>query len=147
MFTADSGAVHSVHFLTRDDVVFHADGTQLECIRWRQADRVDVLFKGHTGDQEQVGSVRVRTQNEVHNSKSPFRVDGGAVAIMFGLMSCFSGLPDPAPLSSYCFGKSVRVVRYGRALREIEEVVAKFGRCVSEERPLSSRQEETYRIE
>ena len=29
MFAADSGAVHSVHCLTRGDVAFYADGTQL----------------------------------------------------------------------------------------------------------------------
>ena len=40
------------------------------------------------------------------------------------LTSCFSNLPDHAPVSSYRGGKSVRVVRYGRALRVIKELVA-----------------------
>ena len=31
MFAADSGAVHSVHCLTRGDVAIDADGTQLHC--------------------------------------------------------------------------------------------------------------------
>ena len=128
MFAADSGAIHSVHCLTRGDVAFYADGTQLEYLRWRQADKVEVRFTGHKGDQEQVGSVRVRTRTEVRGSKSSFRVDGGAVALMLELMSCFPGLPDHAPLSSYRCGKSVRVVRYGRALRAIKELVAKSGR-------------------
>ena len=43
-------------------------------------------------------------------------------------MSCFPSLPDNAPLFSYRCGKSVRVDRYGRALRAIQELVAKSGR-------------------
>ena len=43
-------------------------------------------------------------------------------------MSCLPSLPDHAPVSSYRCGKSVRVVRYGRALRAIKELVARFGR-------------------
>ena len=106
MFGVDSGAVHSAHSLTRGGGVVYADGTQLECMRLWQADRVEVRFKGHTGDQEQIGSVRVRTRNEVRRSKSSFRVDGGAVALMLELMSCFSSLPDHAPLSSCRCGNS-----------------------------------------
>ena len=44
--------VHSVHCLTRDDITVYAGSTQLQYIRWRQADRVEVRFKGHKGDQE-----------------------------------------------------------------------------------------------
>ena len=82
-------------------------------------------FKGHKDDQKQIGSIRVRTRNEVRGSNSSFRVDGGAVALMLELMSCFSSLPDHASFSSYRYGKSVGVMRYGRALRAIKEVVAK----------------------
>ena len=60
------------------------------------------------------------------------RADGGAVALMLELMSCFPGLPDHGPLSSYQCGKDVRVVRYGRALRAIKEVVAESGRNPNE---------------
>ena len=128
MFAADSGAVHSARCLTRRDFAFYAGITQLKYIRWRQADRVEVCFKGHMGDQEQMGSVRVRTRIEVNGSKSSFREDGCAVALMLELMSCFPRLPDHAPLSSYRCGMSSRVVRYGRALRAIKELVAKSGR-------------------
>ena len=141
MFAADSGAVQSAHCPARGDVAFYADGTQMEHMRWRQADRVKVRFKGHKGDQEQMGSVRVRTRTEVHGSKSSFRVDGSADALMLelchaflafpttppsprivvtcpnvGVMSCFSSLPDHASLPSYRCDKSVRVMRYGSAL-------------------------------
>ena len=54
-----------------------------------------------------MGSVRVRTQTEVHGSKSSVRVYGGAVSLRLELMSCFSSFPDHAPLSSYRSGKSV----------------------------------------
>ena len=33
MFASDFEAVHSVHCLTRGDVVFYADGTQFEYMR------------------------------------------------------------------------------------------------------------------
>ena len=42
MLATDSGAVQSVHCLTRGDIAFYADGTQLQYMRWRQADRVDM---------------------------------------------------------------------------------------------------------
>ena len=42
MFATDSGAVHRVHCLTRGDVAFNDDVTQLEYLRWRQADRVEM---------------------------------------------------------------------------------------------------------
>ena len=40
-----------------------------------------------------------------------------------------SSLPDHPPLSSYRSGKSVWVVRYGRALRGIKEIIVKS--CLS----------------
>ena len=89
-------------------------------------------FKGHNGEQEQMGSVHVRTRTEVHGSKSSFGVYGGAVALVLELMSCFSSLPDNAPLSSYRSGKSIRMVRHGHALRAIKEIVAKSGRSPDE---------------
>ena len=75
-----------------------------------------------------MGSVRVRTRTEFRGSKSSFRVYGGAVALMLELMSCFSSLPDHAPLSSHRCYKSVRVMWYGRALRAIKELAAQSGR-------------------
>ena len=63
-----------------------------------------------------------------------------AVALRLMLMSCLLRLPDHASLASYRLGGSVRVVRcgrlgspvkvvtYGRALREFKEVVAKSRR-------------------
>ena len=70
MFAAVSGAVHPVPCLTRGKVAFYAGGAQLKYIRWRQTDRVEVRCKGHNGDEEQMGSVRVRTRTEVGGSKS-----------------------------------------------------------------------------
>ena len=44
------------------------------------------------------------------------------------LMSCFLSLPDHALLASSWLGSSARVVRCGRALRAVKEVVAKSRR-------------------
>ena len=97
-------------------------------MRWLQADNVEARLKGYKGDQEQIGSVPVRTRNEVCESRPPFSADGSAVALMSALMPCFPGFPDHAPLSSCRCGKAVRVVRYGRALRAVKEVVTRSGR-------------------
>ena len=43
-------------------------------------------------------------------------------------MSCHRSLPASAPLSSYNCGKSVRVLRYGHALRAFRDIVANAGR-------------------
>ena len=43
-------------------------------------------------------------------------------------MPYFLGLLDHASLASYRLGSTVIVVRYGRTLREVEEVVAKSRR-------------------
>ena len=80
-------------------------------------------FEGRIGDQEQIGSVCVRTRDEVCGSRLSCRAGGGAVALRLELMSCFLGLPDHSRLASYQLDSSVRVVRYGRALRAIKEVV------------------------
>ena len=98
-FAADSGPVHSGHYLTRCDVAFHAGGTQMEYKRWGQPDRVEVRFKGHKGDQEQMGSVRVRTRIKVCRSKSSFRKANGVVTLLLELMSAFLAFPTTPPSS------------------------------------------------
>ena len=77
----------------------------------QQPEKVEVHLKGHRGYQEQVGSVRVRTRSEFRGLRSPFRADGGTVALMLELVSGVPGFPHHAPLSSYRCGKAVRVVR------------------------------------
>ena len=67
----------------------------------------------------------MRTRDEVRGLRSPERTDGGAVMFRLVLMSSFLSLDDHALLASYRRGSSVRVVGYGRALRYIEEIVAK----------------------
>ena len=125
MFAADSGVIHDVHCLTRGDVAFYAQGTRLDNDRWHQADKVEMRFMACKGDQKQIGSVHVRTRDEIRGSRSSYRADGGGVARMLELMSCFPDLCDHAPLASYRFGSFVRVMRYGRALRAVKDVVAR----------------------
>lgn len=104
---------------------------------------------GQNVDLERVGSVGVRTRNEARGPRSFFWADGGAVALILELMSGFPGFPNyVTPRSSYRCGKTVRVVRYGRAFGEIESsrswrrhvglpMSPPCNRCVSEERPRS----------
>ena len=128
MFASDSGVVHPAYCLTRGDVAFFAGNVQLAFALWPTADKIEVRVRGHKGDQDQIGTVRVRTRDEVTGPRAGYRADGGAVALMVELMSCLRSLPASAPLFSYNCGKSVRVFWYGHALRVFRDVVANAGR-------------------
>ena len=56
----------------------------------------------------------------------------GAVALRLVLMSRVLSLPDHAPPASYRLGSCVRVVRYGRAHRAVQEIVAKSRRYLDD---------------
>ena len=84
--------------------------------------------RGHKGEQDQIGSVRVRTRDDITGPHAGFRADGGAVALVVELMSCHRSLLASAPISSYNCGKSVRVLRYGHALQAFRDIVANAGR-------------------
>ena len=129
VFASDSGVVHPAHCLNRGDVAFFAGDVQLAYALWPIADKIEVHVRGHKGDQDQIFSVRVRTRNEITGPRAGYRADGGAVALMMELMSCHRSLPASALLFSYNCGKSVRVLRYGHALRAFRDiVVANAGR-------------------
>ncbi|CAB1109801.1 unnamed protein product [Ectocarpus sp. CCAP 1310/34] len=128
MFANSSGVVHPVHCLTRRDVAFFRGSRQLEYMHWQQADRVEIRFRGHKGDQGQIGDVRARTRDEVHGPRSGYRANGGAVALMVASLSCHATLPDSAPLSSYRSGQEVKVLKYDQALRALREIVERSGR-------------------
>ena len=128
MFAFDSGVVHPEHCLTRRNVAFFAGDVQLAFALWPTADKIEVRVRGHKGDHNQIGSVRVRTRDEITGPRAGYRADGGAVALMVELMSCHSSLPASAPFSSYNCGKSARVLRYGHALRAFRDIVANAGR-------------------
>ena len=56
------------------------------------------------------------------------RVPGsGAVALMVELLSGYPTLPESAPLSSYRYGKEVRVRGYTQALGALRELVVEAG--------------------
>ena len=128
VFASDSGVVHPAHCLTRGDVAFFAGDAQLAYALWPTAGKIEVRVRGHKGDQDMTGSVRVRTRDEITGPRSGYRAGGGAVTLMVELMSCHRSLPASAPLSSYSCGKSVRVLRYGHALRAFRDLVANAGR-------------------
>ena len=128
MFASDSGVVHPAHCLTRGDVAFFAGDAQLAYALWTTADKIEVRVRGHKGDQDMIGSVRVRTRDEITGPRSGYRAGGGAVALMVELMSCHRSLPASPPISSYNCGKSVRVLRYGHALRAFRDIAANAGR-------------------
>ena len=127
MFATSSGKVRPAHCLTRRDVALFRGDKSVGIPDWRQADRIEVHFRGHKGDQEQRGNVKVCTQGDVHGPRSGHRADGGAVALM-ELSSCHPTLPDGVPLSSYRSGEKIHVWKYDQVLRAFREVVEKSGR-------------------
>ena len=128
VFASDSGVVHPAHCLTRRDVASFAGDAQLAYVLWPTADKIEVRLRGHKGDRGMIGSVRVRTRDKITGPRSGCRAGGGTVALMVELVSCHRSLPTSAPLSSYNCGKSVRVLRYGHALRAFRDIVANAGR-------------------
>ena len=52
VFASASGVAHAAHCLTRGDVAFFAGEQQLGILEWHRADRVEVRFRGHKGDQK-----------------------------------------------------------------------------------------------
>ena len=73
MFASSSGVVHTVHCLRRRDVAFFRGSRPLKYVEWRQADKIEVHFRGHKGDQAQEGDVRVRTRDVIHGPQSGYR--------------------------------------------------------------------------
>ena len=128
IFVSSSGVAHPVHCLTRKDVAFFSGNNQLEYVHWRQADKMEMNFRGHKRDQDQIGEVRARTRDEISGPQSGYRADGGAVDLMVELMSCHATLPDDAPLSSYRIGREVKVLKHGQALQVSRGIVNKSGR-------------------
>ena len=104
MFASDSGVVHPAHRLTRGDVALFAGDAHLAYALWPTADKIKVRVRGHKGDQDMIGSVRVRTRDEITGPRSGYRAG-----------SLHRSLPASAPLSLYNCGKSVRVLRYGHS--------------------------------
>ena len=98
VFASDSGVVHPAHCLTRGDVAFFAGDVHLAYALWPTADKIEVRVRGHKGDQDQIGSVCVRTRDEITGPLAGYRADGGAVALMGELMSCHRSLPASTPL-------------------------------------------------
>ena len=96
-------------------------------MQWRLADRVEIHFRGHKGDQEG-GEVRVHTRDEVRGPYAGYRANGGAVALVLELMSCYATLPADAPLSSYRDDRGVKIWKYNETLRALREIVEKSGR-------------------
>lgn len=113
VFANDAGVAHASHCLTRADVALFSGNVQLGFRNYRKADRVELRFRGHKGDQDERGNIRVRTRDHVRGPQSGVRACGGAVALVVELLSCHATLPDSAPLSSFREkGGAVRVVKH-----------------------------------
>ena len=70
VWAKDEGGVYSTRCLTRADIAFDSGDSQLSYLHWRQADRVEVRFRGRKGDQVREGSLVVRTRDTVQGTRS-----------------------------------------------------------------------------
>ena len=111
IFASPAGAVHPVHCLTRRDVALYKGERRLTWLQWHQAISIDVGFRGHKGDQAQLGSVIVRTRDDASGTRSGVGAGGDAVALMVDLLSVYPTMSESAPLSSYRCGNEVRAWR------------------------------------
>lgn len=107
------GVPHPVHCLTRGDVALFAGDVQLGCDRRTIADKMEVRVREQKGDQDQIGSVRVRTRDETTSPRAGYGADDRAVALLVELRCRTIRLPASAPVSSCYFGNVVRVLRGG----------------------------------
>jgi len=80
LFDRGKGKVHEVHCLQRRDVAFFKGNEQLMGDKRKEADKVEVRFRGSKGDQEQKGAVLVRIKGG-----SGMERDEGAVALLVEL--------------------------------------------------------------
>ena len=128
--------VHDVHCLTRGDVA-----VMPRACSWITVDG-DRLRRSRCigGEEKLLGTDSKRTRAGTRRgSRIEVGREGrrGAVGLRLVLMSCFLSLPDHSPLASYRLGSNVivvghgrlgrpvKVLRYGRALRTVKEVVPK----------------------
>jgi hypothetical protein len=60
----DQGGIHPDYGLTRKDLAFFKEDRQLSWLEKEEADRVEVNFRAHKGDQKRQGRVMCRTKAE-----------------------------------------------------------------------------------
>jgi len=77
-----SGVVHPSHCLTQSDAAFLFGDSELRRLQWSDADLVEVRFRGHKGDQVQIGSVVVGIWSEVRGPCSELVEGGRAVTLL-----------------------------------------------------------------
>ena len=107
--------MHHIHRLSREDVAFYRQ--QLPFWRWREADLVEIRFRGHKEDEGQAGHILVLTRKDVWGVGSSLREGGGYVALLVELLCVHPNLSSAAPLGSYRQSEHVVVWSYGQALR------------------------------
>ncbi|CAN0217926.1 unnamed protein product, partial [Ectocarpus sp. 4 AP-2014] len=93
----------------------------------REATKVEIRFRGHKGDQEQAGTVLVRTREAAFGPLSQLDSGGGAVAVLVELLTSHECLSGHAPLSAFGEKGGVRVWSYREATRAIRQVAVIAG--------------------
>ena len=106
IFATMSGHCHQVHCLRRSDVEFFDGEHVLTPLHWHKATGVRVRFRGHKGDQSEMGACVTRVRDVARGASSQIGAGGGAVAVLVELMACHLALPENAPLCSFRCSRS-----------------------------------------
>ena len=93
-----NGLVHPDFGLTRRDVVFFRETTQLAWKDRRQADKEEVVFRAGKSDQNRLGSVVPRTRVVAVDGVNGDVISKEALEILLDLLELYLTLDGVAPL-------------------------------------------------
>ena len=118
----DGGAVHPTPGVTLADVASYDGKNLLGCLKWRQADRVEVRFRGHKGDQAGVCSIVIE---HVTRSAESVRDCDRTEPLSLLWWNCCRVAPffPNTPLSSYRCKGNVVTWQYGWAMNALRYIV------------------------
>lgn len=123
----DAKAVHPIQCLARKDIALSYGERELEQAEWRWATRAKIWFQGHKTDQDQLGTILVRTRDTASGPCSRPDADGDAVAVLVELLSYDCTLPEHTPLSAFRTGETVKVWDYRQATRALRLIAGQKG--------------------
>lgn len=126
VFKGDKGT-EMVHCLTRGSVSFFAGTRRLGPESWLEANRAEVCFASHKGDQERKGTVLVRTRDSAIGAYPGVTADGCAVAVLVELLSLDKSLSAHAPLSAFRTKGTVKVWDIRQAAVALRKIASRAG--------------------
>ena len=120
--------VHPDFCLTRRDVVFFRGTTQLHWKDSRQADKVELTFRGGESDQNRLGTVVPRTRVAAADVVDGDVRSKGMLEILLDLLDLYPTLDEAAPLMQTYSVAGWRVINRREATHALSVIVGGVGR-------------------